>query len=122
MNPDPLVALLDLVRTAAREGTAQALNAARPTDLPLPAPLIDKREIARALGISTAKVDRLCRDHRIPFVRVGDVRRFDLVAVREALTEQREGVEHAEVSVPNRASSRIAGVRLLSRRPGSRGG
>jgi excisionase family DNA binding protein len=114
---------MDLVRTAAREGAEQALLAARPTETALPAPLIDKREVARALGISVAKVDRLCRDHRIPFVRVGDVRRFDLAAVRAALeaggdrAAQRRDVQPAAPS-----PSPIAGVRLLSRRPGQAGG
>jgi excisionase family DNA binding protein len=84
---DPLAALLELIREAAREGAALALNAHAPSEPTEPrAPtLLDKRALAHALGVSTATVDRLCRTNRIPFVRVGDARRFDFVAVRAAL-------------------------------------
>ncbi len=89
---DPLNALLELVRAAAREGTTEALML-RPGALSTapPLPLLDKRALAHALGVSTASVDRLCRQGRIPFVLVGEVRRFDLEAVRlrSALTMRR---------------------------------
>lgn len=41
--------------------------------------LLDRAAAAKFLGISLSKLDLLCRDEEdpIPFVRVGDVRRFD---------------------------------------------
>ena len=75
-----------------------------------PAPLLSKQQIAAALGISPAGVDRLVRDGKIPHVRVGDVRRFDLAAVRAAL----------EASAPATTTTTTrdgAPVRLLSRGP-----
>ena len=84
-RPDPVTSLLDLVRTAAREGATQALASPGGDAGTTTAPLVDKRTLAHALGVSTASVDRLCREGRIPFVLVGEVRRFDLDAVRAAL-------------------------------------
>src|SRR5579864_6861004 len=46
---------------------------------------------AHALGVSTATIDRLCRDGRIPYVHVRDARRFELDAVRSALRTQSRG-------------------------------
>jgi excisionase family DNA binding protein len=112
----PLAALLDMVRTAAREGAEEALASHAPTT---PAPsgsLIDKRSLAHALGVSPATVDRLCRDGRVPFVRVGDVRRFDLAAVRTALGETSATKSSAPPTSALRQAG-VAGVRLLSRRP-----
>lgn len=66
---DPLAAaLIELVREAAREGAERALAARRATEPPLPIALLDKRELAHALRVSVAKVDRLSRDGRIPFL------------------------------------------------------
>ena len=116
---DPLAGLRELVRDAAREGAAQALAAVTLPTAPPADPLLDKRALAHALGVSTAKVDRLCREGRIPFVRVGEVRRFDLAAVRAALEagDERErderGKPPADAAPP---AGRVAGVRLLSRR------
>ena len=110
---DPLTALLGLVRDAAREGAEKALVEDR-IALPLLGPLVDKRALGHALGISPTTVDRLCRDGQIPFIRVGDVRRFDIVAVRAALQESRRGEES---TAPARAAGQVLvpGVRLLSR-------
>jgi excisionase family DNA binding protein len=113
---DLLSALLDLVRAAAREGTAQALDQ---RDAPAPrsaSPLVDKRALAHALGVSTATVDRLCRWGRIPYVHVGDVRRFDVETVRSAL----EATGPGPVKAPSTgrhadAATHVPGVRLLSR-------
>jgi excisionase family DNA binding protein len=99
MSPDDLK---ELIREAVREEIASVRPAAAPSAL------VDKRECARALGVSTATVDRLCATQRIPFVVVGDVRRFDLEAVRAAL----ESVP-AEAPKP---TVKLGGVRLLSRR------
>ena len=43
-------------------------------------PIVDKREIARRLGVSVASVDRLDREGQ-PFVRVGDVKRYNMTEV-----------------------------------------
>jgi hypothetical protein len=116
---DPLNALLELVRAAAREGTTEALmlRPEAPSTAP-PLPLLDKRALAHALGVSTASVDRLCRQGRIPFVLVGEVRRFDLEAVRIALRAHHENATQAARGGPDltRASPPMPGVRLLSRR------
>jgi hypothetical protein len=68
MPPDPVKALLKLVRAAARDGTAEALLTHDPAPSKSAPPLLDKRARAHALGVSTATVDRLCRDERIPYV------------------------------------------------------
>jgi hypothetical protein len=118
MPPDPMAAFLELVRTAAREGTTEALVACQAA-LPAPsAPLLDKRALAHALCVSTASIDRLCRQKRIPFVVVGEVRRFDLEAVRAALGETREQGDRATGDRPDlaRGSPGAPGaIRLLSR-------
>jgi excisionase family DNA binding protein len=115
---DPLNALLELVRAAARDGTTDALALRRdPHPTAPPSPLLDKRALAHALGVSTATVDRLCRQGRIPFVLVGEVRRFDLEAVRSALAAHWEQAKKPIRPGPGRTegSSPIPGVRLLSR-------
>ncbi|MBV9948143.1 MAG: hypothetical protein JOZ69_14910 [Myxococcales bacterium] len=85
-------------------------------------PLIDKRTLAHALATSIASIARLCRDQRIPFVLVGEVRRFDLEAVRAALRASVPGPAKVDVDSPpvRTAGPRteevpIPGVRLLSR-------
>jgi hypothetical protein len=92
-------------------------------------PLVDKRMLAHALGVSIPSIDRLCRSQRIPYVLVGEVRRFDLEAVREALRASAPGPVKAErpsppapAPAPARCSEEapIPGVRLLSRQGGSR--
>jgi excisionase family DNA binding protein len=112
---DPLAALIELVRGAAREGAEQALAAEHAGEPPALTPLLDKRELAHALRISTAKVDRLCRDGRIPFVAVGDVRRFDLSAVLAALPQQRRTPDGPTVAPLVMRKQVLTGVRLLSR-------
>lgn len=66
--------------------------------------LLCKSELAAALGVSIATIDR---DQAIPFVIVGDSRRYDLAAVLAALAEKSTPVK-APAAPP-------AGVRLLSR-------
>ena len=118
---DPLKDLLDLVRTAARDGVVEGLQTQPPAGAKPMAPLLDKRALAHALGVSTATVDRLCRLQRIPVVPVGEVRRFDLEAVRAALTARREEAAAVARNSPDlaRGSPLLGGVRLLSR--GKRG-
>ena len=101
VTPDEL---RELVRKAVRDELDASGSPATTTTA-----LVTKQALAAQLGISVAGVDRLVRDGRIPFVRVGDVRRFDPVAVRAAL-EQREPLEAARTRATTEAP-----VRLLSR-------
>lgn len=45
-----------------------------------PPALLDRAGIARELGCSVAKIDRLCNEG-MPFVRLGDTKRFRVQAV-----------------------------------------
>jgi excisionase family DNA binding protein len=99
-----LAELVDLLNS-----TAPPSNAS-PSDAPATGPaLLTKQTLAAALSTSTATIDRLVRDGRIPFVRLGDSRRFDLADVRAALD-----VERAERVAP-RIERTDDAVRLLSR-------
>jgi len=111
---DPLAALLDMIRKAAFEGATEALAAQRLAVPPSSRPLVDKRELAHELRVSPATIDRLCRTGRIPFVRVGEVRRFDCAAVRVAL-EESGASPHSTVPTAPRSKVQVSGVRLLSR-------
>jgi hypothetical protein len=117
MPPDPLKALLELVRAAARDGTTEALLTHDPAPSKSAPPLLDKRALAHALGVSTATVDRLCRHGRVPYVHVGDVRRFDLDAVRSALRVHGPGPikEQTLARQPGPDAAPARDVRLLSR-------
>lgn len=88
-SPDPLDLLLAPLAARLAPIVAELVVAGlRGAERAGHAPLVDKRELARALAVSVATVDRLCRadsDAPIPFVIVGDSRRFDLAAVRAAL-------------------------------------
>jgi excisionase family DNA binding protein len=118
-SADPLKDLLELVRSAARDGVVEALQTQTSVapKLLTPPPLLDKRALAHALGVSTAKIDRLVRSGEIQYVLVGEVRRFDLDAVRVALEARRQERDRARGSTPELA--RVPGlpsdVRLLSR-------
>lgn len=92
-------------RVAARVIERLGERATAPTSV---APLLSKQQLAAQLGISPAGVDRLVRDAKIPFVRVGDVKRFDFAAVRSAL-------EVAQAPASSVDVVREAPVRLLSR-------
>lgn len=115
-TPDPFALFLASLRVVVREAVVEALASAdvarshvRPTRL------LTKQETADALGISSAQLDRLCRAGRVPFIHVGDVRRFDLAAVLEALKDSTPG-RPASTDVRARPTARtVAPVRLLSR-------
>jgi hypothetical protein len=84
--PDPLAGLLDALvdRLAPRVAALvveQMREAAKADAPPLPTGLVDRRDAARALGISIATLDRLARDGA-PVRRVGARRRFDLDELR----------------------------------------
>jgi excisionase family DNA binding protein len=102
LTPDELRAL---VREAVRVELASVAPASA-----TPAALVDKRTAAHSLGVSSATLDRLVAAGRIPFVKVGDHRRFDCAKVREALE-----TTPATPSTPAQRE-RIPGIRLLSRK------
>lgn len=81
-------------------------------------PLVDKREVARLLGVSVATVDRLDRAGQ-PHVRVGDARRYqidDVLAWHRARTESASQASPPGAEPVPQATPPVSGVRLLSRR------
>jgi hypothetical protein len=78
-----------------------------------PPPLVDKRELARALAVSVATIDRLDREGQ-PHVRIGDAKRYDVAAV---LAWHRE--RSARADAPEAGPIALSGVKLLSRRRAS---
>ena len=106
-----LRAQADAIDTQAQVLEANASVALR---APEPTPLLSKQQLAAALGVSTATIDRLCRERAIPFLTVGDSRRFELVAVRQALEARAAG----EATEPPQALPEVStgGVRRLTRR------
>jgi DNA-binding MurR/RpiR family transcriptional regulator len=95
------------------DAQAQMLEANPPVAPGAPAPLLSKQQLAAALSVSTATIDRLCRERAIPFLTVSDSRRFELVRVREAL-EARAAEEPTEL--PEREpEAPPTGVRRLTR-------
>lgn len=96
----------------AKRAEADELEAAPPpaSAASVVEPLIDKRELARRLGVSPATIDRLDREGQ-PFLRVGDVKRY---ACAEVLRW------HAERTLPDappvtQVTPKPSGVRRLSR-------
>ena len=63
----------------------QAMAAQAPSS-----PWVDSDGIAQHLGCSRAKVDRLARDHGLPYSMLGDTRRYSIAAV-DAWLAQRTG-------------------------------
>jgi excisionase family DNA binding protein len=113
---DPLASLLDMVRAAARQGATEALTGHAGTAASAPAPLLDKRGLAHALGVSMPTIDRLCREGRVPYVQVGESRRFDLQAVRAALAAPAPSAQEGRANPAASPHKTVgAGVRLLSR-------
>jgi hypothetical protein len=106
----------------AQAGALEAVSPARvtpPAPMASMPPLLDKRELARALGVSVATIDRLDREGQ-PFLRVGDVKRYDLATVHAWHRERSVPVPpsappHAAAPLP---APEPSGVRLLSRRRG----
>jgi excisionase family DNA binding protein len=98
---------------AAATAQAAALRAAADVveqGAPPPARLLSSQDCAAALGVSVATLNRRVGEGAIPYVTIGDSRRFDLDAVRAALAEH--AVRPAEGDPANDAT---AGVRRLSR-------
>ncbi len=75
------------------------------------APLLSKQQLATLLSVSTATIDRLCREQAIPFLTVGDARRFELLRVRQAL--EARTVETSQP--PRQPEAKPGGVRVLSK-------
>jgi hypothetical protein len=101
---------------------AAAIEAAAITPMTLPAsassmsPLLDKRELARQLGVSLATIDRLDREGQ-PYLRVGDAKRYDLAAVH-AWHRERSAPSEPAAPATLPPAPEPSGVRLLSRRRG----
>jgi phage terminase Nu1 subunit (DNA packaging protein) len=72
--------------------------------------LVDRRELARQLGVSHATVTRLTREGA-PVIYVGQSPRYDVAAFRAWLGER--GRREAKAAPARRDN--IPGVRLLSR-------
>jgi hypothetical protein len=49
---------------------------------------MDRAGAAKFLDLSTAQIDKLCRDDGLPFFRVGDVKRFDKQLIRKWVEAQ----------------------------------
>jgi predicted DNA-binding transcriptional regulator AlpA len=111
---DALDVLLDAV-TMPPDGPPEGI--AIPASPQVPAPLIDKRELARLLSVSRATIDRLVRDG-LPYLPVGDVKRFDVAECRAWLVNRDKPLP-PDPAVPPPASGPRGvdqgGVRLLSR-------
>ncbi|MGA7123793.1 MAG: helix-turn-helix domain-containing protein [Polyangiaceae bacterium] len=95
-----------LVRDVVREALTQQAPAASA------APLVDRHELARLLGVSAATIARMTAEG-MPHVFAGAAPRYAADEVRTWLAERgRKGTKAASRSAP----SSVAGVRLLSRR------
>ncbi len=102
MTPEQLAALVrEVVRAELRDAGPAA-----------PSQLVAKQAAASALGISTATLDRLVRAGRVPYVLVGDSRRFDVAVVRAALAVE----ANAPTAESQRRATPIPGVRRLGAR------
>jgi hypothetical protein len=115
---DPLSALLDPVHAAAHEGSTQALD---PRDAPatrLTPPLVNARATAQSLGRPMITVDRVCRKGRILYVRLDDVRRFDVRTAR--LAPRPTGPCPGDARCAD-AAAKASDVRRLSREGRHRG-
>jgi hypothetical protein len=76
--------------------------------------LCDKREVARTLDVSIAKIDRLDREGQ-PFVRVGDAKRYDVTAVLAWHRERSAQATEPPTVPPSSVPAAPSGVRCLSR-------
>jgi excisionase family DNA binding protein len=99
---------------------AARLRAAQPRQTAAPPstkpPLVDTRDCAHSLGVSTATVNRMVQAGRIPFITVGESRRFEMGPVLAALEHHGATRNVREATSKNRVV--LPGVRLLSRRKG----
>ena len=80
------------------------------------APLVDKRELARLLSVSSATIDRQVRSG-MPYQPVGEVRRFDFDMCKAWLASQGKSTAAPPALSPTsklEARDGPSGVRLLS--------
>lgn len=108
---DPFACAVDALAVLVARHVVDEL---RPLLVTAPTPstpaLVDRRELARLLDVSTATVTRLTAEG-MTCLHVGDSPRYDVDAVRAWLAERgRQGTKAKAPTGP------IAGVRLLSRR------
>jgi hypothetical protein len=82
-DDDPMVVQLHAsdLRALVAAAVAEALAARAPARPAPPTPLLSRRELAEALRVSSAQIDRLARAG-CPVVRIGATPRYDLAAVR----------------------------------------
>jgi excisionase family DNA binding protein len=112
------------------DAQADAFEAARATSTPSapssPAPLLTPHECAAALGVSIATLNRRVNEGAIPYVQIGDARRYDLERVHAALAAaprvpQLPPVASAPEPQPARGVRRVsAGGNPRPQRPGVR--
>jgi hypothetical protein len=109
-SPVVIVASSEELRAIVRDELRAELAALSPAATS-PAPLLDKRELAAALRVSTASIDRYTAAGVVPYVTLGPdgPRRYDLGAVREALSSTSAGTPAKAA-----ARERVPGVRWLS--------
>ncbi|HMI85719.1 MAG TPA: helix-turn-helix domain-containing protein [Polyangiaceae bacterium] len=88
--PPYVVAFGEIIEAAADRGALKALERAGEFFRPAPPTLLDTAGIARELGVSDVHVRKLTnkKENGMPFVRVGDCRRYELAAVLEWLRAQ----------------------------------
>jgi hypothetical protein len=96
---------------------AAELAPTAPSAAPTFDPLVKREELARLLATSPATIDRLVRSG-MPFVPLGDVRRFDAVACRAWLESrgQQPARETVKSAITTAEQNTPTGVRCLSRR------
>lgn len=102
----PWEALADDIAARVEARLAPMLTGGAPA---VPEPLVSKQVLAARFTISTAKVDRMTREGTIPFVVVGESRRYDVADVRAAL----EARQAASLKVPEPKVE--SGVRRVTR-------
>jgi hypothetical protein len=111
----------------ALDAQADALDVAPAPDAPS-AQLVPPHACAAALGISIATLNRRVNEGIVPFVQIGDARRYDVAEVRAALaaapsstSTPRQLPPAASDSGPELVTASPAGVRRVST-GGKRGG
>lgn len=105
-----------LVQAIAREVAAELRGTS--AEQPM-APLLTKQGLATALDCSTATIDRLAREGRVPYRLVGDRRRFDLEEVRAALPFTPAGRAEAKPGLTKTTDPAGPPVRWAKRRKGA---
>ena len=126
-SPALLRAQADALEVQARTLRAQAdaleagvVESARSTSASSE-PLRTTQQCAADLGISVATLNRMVRAGQVPWLPVGDSKRFDMTAVREALAARAARAKTPPVPASSLPAPSMSGVRCLSRKSASRG-